>query len=116
MSSTAWRAGVWLLVALVVAYSVVVAARPLLGVFVAAGIYAVAWLVARASSAGFREHFSSTRLAATGALVALVVAYSLLIEQSVLLGFFVAVFLVAVSWVTSPKGPVAAWLSDDGGV
>ena len=116
MPSTAWHLTVGSLVAVVLAYSVVVAAQPLLGVFLATGIYAVAWLLTMASPpGGFRSQLSSTRATVTGILVVVVLLYSLLVAGQVLLGVIVATFVVLVSWLTSPQGPVAAWLAGDSG-
>jgi hypothetical protein len=111
MPSTTWQVAVGALIALVVGYSVVVAGSPLLGVFLAALIYLVAWLAATVvPNRDLGSDFSRTRGAATGLVAVLVLAYSLLVVGQILLGVLLVLFLVVVSWITSPRGPVADWL------
>ena len=115
MPSTGWYVGVGTSIALVVGYSVVVAGSPLLGVFLAALIYLVAWLAATVvPNRDIRSDFSRARGAATGLVAVLVLAYALLIAGQILLGVLLVLFLVVVSWVTSPRGPVADWLRRSG--
>jgi len=115
MPSSTWRVAVGALIALAVGYSVVVAASPLLGVFLAALIYLVAWVATVvAANRSFRSDFSRARGVATAVLAVLVVLYSLLIAGQILLGVLLVLFLVVVSWVTSPRGPVADWLRRSG--
>jgi len=115
MPSTTWRIAVGVLIAVVVGYAVVVAGSPLLGVFLASLVYLVAWVAAVvAVNRNFRSDFSRARGLATGLAAVLVIAYSLLIAGQILLGVLLVLFLVVVSWVTSPRGPVADWLRRSG--
>ena len=102
---------VWVLVTAVFAYSVVIASRALWGVLAGALVYLVGWLIGN-SPPGFRAAFSRARALATGALVLLIVLYSLLIAGAVLLGVLTSLVVIVVSWATSPTGPVARWLTD----
>ncbi|MFB6155276.1 MAG: hypothetical protein ABEJ22_05225 [Haloferacaceae archaeon] len=116
MPSTRWHVAVWTLVALVVGYAVVVASRPLLGVFAAAMLYLLAWLAATATpEGGLGTHLSRPRAIVTAVLVVLVLAYSVLVAAQILLGVLVSLLVVAVSWVTNPVGPVAAYLRGSDG-
>ena len=115
MPSTTWGIVVGVLIAVVVGYAVVVAGSPLLGVFLASLVYLVAWVAAVvAVNRNFRSDFSRARGLATGLAAVLVIAYSLLIAGQILLGVLLVLFLVVVSWVTSPRGPVADWLRRSG--
>jgi len=110
MPSTYWdRVGV-VLAALIVAYAVVVAQNVLLGTFLAAVLYLIAWLVARVSPGNPLDDVTRERRLATGAVVLAVFAYSVVVAGSVLLGILVAATVALVAWLTSPIGPVARWL------
>ena len=95
---------------LVVAYAFVVANNLLLGVFAAALLYLLAWVIDRASSGNPLEDMTRARRLATGAVVLVVLAYSVVVAGSVLLGVLVSATVVTVAWITSPLGPVARWL------
>lgn len=86
--------------------------RVLLGVFVAGVVYLVGWLIARLSAGTPFDHMARERKLVTGGLVALVLGYAVLIATSLLLGVVAAATVVAVSWVTDPRGPVARWLDE----
>jgi hypothetical protein len=103
----AWKVTVGVLVVAIVGYSVVVAQRLLLGVLLGALVYLFAWLL---STVDVRDAFGTTRAAVTALVCLLVIAYSLLIAQQFLLGFVTVTVVVAVSWLTSPRGPLAAYL------
>ncbi|MFB6195309.1 MAG: hypothetical protein ABEI80_03995 [Haloplanus sp.] len=107
---TNWRTVSIALAALVLVYAVAVADHVLLGVFLAAVVYLVAWLIDRASAGSPLDDMSQTRTRAAGALSLLALVYSLVIVAEFLLGVLVAVTVFVVAWVTSPVGPVARWL------
>jgi predicted PurR-regulated permease PerM len=110
MPSTYWdRVGV-VLAALIVAYAVVVAQNVLLGIFLAAVLYLVTWLVVRVSPGNPLDDVTRERRLATGAVVLVVLAYAVVIAGSILLGILVAATVALVAWLTSPVGPVARWL------
>ncbi|MFB6107423.1 MAG: hypothetical protein ABEJ82_01120 [Haloplanus sp.] len=110
MPSTTWTAAVGASAVAVVAYAVVVAQRPLFGVFFAALIYLVGWLAVRISPGNPLADLSRRRGLATGVLVVAVLAYSVLIVTELLVGVLVAATIAVVSWTTTPGGPVARWL------
>jgi len=110
MPSTQWTRVGAAFAALVLGYAVVVAGNVLLGVFLAAAVYLLAWLIDRLSPGHPLDDMSRERTLAAGALALVVVAYAVLIAANVLLGVVVAVTVVIVAWVTSPYGPVARWL------
>jgi hypothetical protein len=109
-TETDWMTASTVSAVLVAAYATVGAGRPLFGVFLAAVLYTVAWLLDRLSPATPVAAFGRTRALFTGGGVVLVVGYSLVIAQEFLLGVIVAATLVVSAWVTSPYGPVAARL------
>jgi len=109
-SNTNRRLGALLLAAIVLAYAIVIADAVLFGVVVAALIYLLAWLIDRASTGNPLNDMSRERRLVTGGVVLVVLAYSIVIAASLLLGVLVAAVVVLVSWVTSPIGPVARWL------
>ncbi|MFB6255141.1 MAG: hypothetical protein ABEH58_00155 [Haloplanus sp.] len=84
----------------------------LLGVFIAGVVYLVGWLIARISAGTPFDHMTRERKLATGGLVALVLGYAVVIATRLLLGVVVAGTVVVVSWLTDPRGPVAAWLDE----
>jgi len=105
-----WQFPVLVAAFLVVAYATVIAGNALLGVFAAALLYLLAWVIDRASSGNPLEDMTRARRLATGAVVLIVLAYSVVVAASVLLGVLVSATVVAVAWITSPLGPVARWL------
>ncbi|WP_435066967.1 hypothetical protein [Haloplanus sp. C73] len=109
-TNTNWRLGALVLAALVLTYAIVVANNVLVGVFVAALVYLLAWVIDRASAGSPLDDMSRERQAVTGGLVLVILAYSLVIVASLLLGVLAAATVCVVSWVTSPIGPVARWL------
>ncbi|KTG10245.1 hypothetical protein AUR64_11725 [Haloprofundus marisrubri] len=76
--------------------------------FLAVVVYFLGWFAGEFLETGaLVGAFSSTRAAVTGVLAALILAYSLLIAQQVLLGVLTVLMLVLVAWLTSPTGPLA---------
>jgi hypothetical protein len=110
MPSTQWTRVGAALAALVLGYAVVVAQRALLGIFLAAVVYLLAWLTDRLSPGHPLDDMSRERTLAAGAIALAAIAYSVLIAANVLLGVVAAVTVVIVAWITSPYGPVARWL------
>jgi hypothetical protein len=108
-----WRLPLLVLTLLLVAYAGVVAGNFLLGVFAGALLYLSGWVIDRLSPGNPLEDMTRERRVATGAVVLVVLVYSMIISAAILLGVLVAATVVAVSWLTSPVGPVARWL--DGG-
>lgn len=82
----------------------------LFGIFLAAVLYLVAWLVARISPGNPLDDMTRERQLATGDAVLVVLAYSVVVVGAVLLGALVAATVALVAWLTSPVGPVARWL------
>ena len=82
----------------------------LFGIFLAAVLYLVAWLVARISPGNPLDDMTRERQLATGDAVLVVLAYSVVVVGAVLLGALVAATVALVPWLTSPVGPVARWL------
>lgn len=82
----------------------------LFGIFLAAALYLVAWLVARVSPGNPLDDMTRERQLATGAAVLVVLAYSVVVVGAVLLGALVAATVALAAWLTSPVGPVAWWL------
>jgi len=105
-----WTLPVAVVALLVFLYAFVVSGNVLLGVFAAAVLYLVAWLVDRVSSGNPLDDLTRERRLATGAVVLVVLAYSIVIAASILLGVLVATTVFLVAWLTSPIGPVARWL------
>jgi hypothetical protein len=87
-----------------------VSGNVLFGIFLAAVLYLVAWLVARVSPGNPLDDMTRERQLATGAAVLVVLAYSVVVVGAVLLGALVAATVALVAWLTSPVGPVAWWL------
>jgi sterol desaturase/sphingolipid hydroxylase (fatty acid hydroxylase superfamily) len=108
-----WQLSVLAFAVLLVAYATVVAGNFLLGIFVGTTLYLLAWLIDRLSPGNPLDDVTRARRVATGVVVA-VLAYSVVITASVLLGVLVASTVVVVSWLTSPIGPVARWLDGVG--
>lgn len=106
MPSTTWHVLTGTLVVAVLAYSVLLAQHPLLGVVVASLLYLLSWLAVTADVA-VGAAFSRTRGALTVVVALLTMAYAVLIAQQILLGLFAVVLIVVVSWATSPHGPLA---------
>jgi len=106
-----WRLPLAVLALVVLAYALVIAGNVLIGVFLVAALYLVAWLIHRLSSGNPLDDVTRARAWATGVVVLAVLAYSVVIATSLLLGILVAATVCLVSWVTSPIGPVARWLS-----
>lgn len=110
MPSTYWdRVGVVLAV-LVVAYAVAVAGNVLFGIFLAAVVYLLTWLIHHLSPGRPLDEMSRERTIATALVALTALGYSVLIAANVLLGIVVAVTVFFVAWVTNPYGPVARWL------
>ncbi|MEF8856912.1 MAG: hypothetical protein V5A16_05760 [Haloplanus sp.] len=110
MSSTRnWRLSIGILALVVLAYAFE-AGNVLFGIFVGAVIYLIAWLIDRVSPGNPLEDMTPRRRRATGGIVLLILAYSGIVSATVLLGILVAAVVAAVSWLTSPIGPVARWL------
>jgi hypothetical protein len=105
-----WKLPVAIVALLVVLYAFEVSGNVLFGVFLAAVLYLVAWVVVRVSPGNPLDDMTRERRLATGAVVLVVLAYSVVIVASVLLGVLVAATVFLVAWVTSPIGPVARWL------
>ncbi|WP_248897076.1 hypothetical protein [Haloplanus halobius] len=105
-----WRTVSIALAVAVLGYAVVIATHVLLGVFLAAVVYLVAWLVDRVSPGSPLDDMSQARITAAGAVSLLVLGYSIVIVANILLGVIVAVTVFVVAWITSPIGPVARWL------
>ncbi|WP_224336613.1 hypothetical protein [Haloprofundus halobius] len=107
MPSNAWNVPTWLFVGVIVVYFVVIAQRPLFGVLAGTIVYLVGWFVGEFLGEGALSNaFSSTRAAVTAVLAVLVLAYSFVVVQEILLGIVTAAALVAVAWLTSPTGPL----------
>ena len=106
-----WRLPLAVLALVVLAYALVIAGNVLIGVFLVAALYLVAWLIHRLSSGNPLDDVTRARAWAAGVVVLAVLAYSVVIATSLLLGILVAATVCLVSWVTSPIGPVARWLS-----
>jgi len=109
-TSSTWKLPVAVVALLVLLYAFEVSGNVLLGVFLAAVCYLVAWLVTRVSPGNPLDDMTRARRLATGAVVLVVLAYSVVISAAILLGILVAVTVFLVAWVTSPIGPVARWL------
>jgi hypothetical protein len=109
MPSTTRVTALLTLSAAVVAVAVV-AQRALFGVFLAAVVYTVGWLVGRVSPGSPLDDVTRERTLATGGVVLAVLAYAVLVAANVLLGVVVALTVAVASWLTSPFGPVARWL------
>ncbi|MFD1634270.1 hypothetical protein ACOZ4L_00885 [Haloplanus ruber] len=109
-TSRTWQVSALGLALLVVGYATVIAGNTLLGVLLAAVVYLLAWVIDRASPGTPLGDMTHARRLATGAVVLLVLAYSVVIAASFLLGVLVSMVVVAVAWLTSPLGPVARWL------
>jgi hypothetical protein len=105
-----WQVPTLALLILLVAYVGGVSGDALLGVFVGAVLYLLAWLVDRLSQGNPLASMTRERRLATGVLALVVLAYSVVIAGSLLLGVVVAATVGLVSWITSPVGPVARWL------
>jgi hypothetical protein len=105
-----WKPPVAVVALLVLLYAFEVSGNVLFGVFVAAVLYLVAWLVSRVSSGNPFDDMTRERRLATGAVVFVVLAYSVIISAAILLGILVAATVFLVAWITSPVGPVARWL------
>jgi multisubunit Na+/H+ antiporter MnhG subunit len=105
-----WKLPVAIVALLVVLYAFEVSGNVLFGVFLAAVLYLVAWLVTRVSPGNPLDDMTRERRLATGAVVLAVLAYAVVIVASVLLGVLVAATVFLVAWLTSPVGPVARWL------
>jgi hypothetical protein len=108
--ASTWKLPVAIVALLVVLYAFEVSGNVLFGVALAAVLYLVAWLVARVSPGNPLDDMTRERRLATGAVVLVVLAYSVVIAGAILLGMLVAAVVVLVAWVTSPVGPVARWL------
>ncbi|MDG5774843.1 hypothetical protein VB773_15275 [Haloarculaceae archaeon H-GB2-1] len=106
-TSLRWKIVVSVLVATVVGYAVVIAQQVLLGILAGTFVYLLAWLVSVLDTGGT---VGSTRALLTAVISLLVIAYALLIVQQILLGVVVVLFVVLVSWLTSPRGPLARYL------
>jgi sterol desaturase/sphingolipid hydroxylase (fatty acid hydroxylase superfamily) len=109
-----WQLSVLAFAVLLVAYATVVAGNFLLGIFVGTTLYLLAWLIDRLSPGNPLDDVTRARRVAAGVVVVAVLAYSVVITASVLLGVLVASTVVVVSWLTSPIGPVARWLDGVG--
>lgn len=108
MSIERWQVVTGSVVALIVGYAVVIASQLLLGLLLGALVYLVGWLLVHATpTAGFGDAFSTPRAVATGAVIVVVLGYSLFIAGQILLGLLTAIVLFLVAWVTSPTGPLA---------
>jgi|GEM_PF-1973169 len=105
-----WRAPMAVLGLLVLLYAFEVAGNVLFGVFVGAVLYLIAWVIDRLSPGNPLDDMTRARRLTTGVVVLGVVAYSVLIAGSILLGVLAAAVVAAVSWITSPVGPVSKWL------
>jgi predicted PurR-regulated permease PerM len=107
-----WRLPVLAFALLLVAYAGVIAGNFLLGVFAGSLLYLFAWVIDRLSPGNPLDDMTRARRLATSAVVLVVLAYAVIIAGSILLGVLAAGVVAAVSWITSPVGPVAAWLDD----
>lgn len=105
-----WKLPVAVVALLVLLYAFEVSGNVLFGVFLAAVLYLVAWLLDRVSSGNPLDDLTRERRLATGAVVLVVLAYSVVISAAILLGILVSATVVLVAWITSPIGPVARWL------
>jgi predicted PurR-regulated permease PerM len=105
-----WRLPVAVAALLVVLYAFEVSGNVLFGVFLAAVLYLVAWLVARVSPGNPLDDMTRERRLVTGAVVLVVLVYAVVVVGAILLGILVAATVVLVAWLTSPVGPVARWL------
>ena len=109
-SDPTWRLPVAIVALLVVLYAFEVSGNVLFGVFLAAVLYLVAWVVARVSPGNPLDDMTRERRLATGAVALVVLAYAVVVAGAILLGVLVAAVVVLVAWLTSPVGPVARWL------
>jgi multisubunit Na+/H+ antiporter MnhG subunit len=109
-SNPTWKLPVAIVALLVVLYAFEVSGNVLFGVFLAAVLYLVAWVVVRVSPGNPLDDMTRERRLATGGVVLAVLAYSVVIAGSILLGILVAAVVGLVAWLTSPVGPVARWL------
>ena len=109
-SNPTWKLPVAIVALLVVLYAFEVSGNVLFGVFLAAVLYLVAWVVVRVSPGNPLDDMTRERRLATGAVVLVVLAYAVVIAGSILFGILVAATVALVAWVTSPIGPVARWL------
>lgn len=98
------------LAVLTLVYALAIAGQILLGVIVAGMVYGTAFLVSAASSDGVVAEMGRPRAVVTGVVAVGVVAYSLVVVGRVLLGLFVAIFAVLLSWLTAPSGPLARFI------
>jgi len=95
---------------LLVAYAGGVTGNFLFGVFVAAVLYLLGWVIDRLSPGNPLDDMSRERRIVTGAAALIVLVYAVVISTAILLGVLVAATVVAVSWITAPTGPVGRWL------
>jgi hypothetical protein len=105
-----WRVPLLVSILLLVAYAGQVSGNLLFGVFLGALLYLLAWVIDRLSPGNPLDDMTRERRLATGAVVLVVLAYAVVVAASVLLGVLVSATVAAVSWITSPMGPVARWL------
>ncbi|WP_251343444.1 hypothetical protein [Haloplanus halophilus] len=105
-----WTLPVVAVALLVFLYAVAVSDAVLFGVFLAAVLYLVAWLLDRLSPGNPLGDMTRERRLATGIVVLGILAYSVVIVANVLLGVLVSATVFVVAWLTSPVGPVARWL------
>jgi hypothetical protein len=105
-----WKLPVAVVGLLVLLYAFEVSGDVLFGVFLAAVLYLVAWLIDRVSPGNPLDDMTRARRLATGAVVLVVLAYSVVVSTAILLGILVAATVFLVAWLTSPIGPVARWL------
>ena len=88
------------------AYSLVVAQQLLFGLVLASLVLLGATAASYLRDRGYAPSLGRARTAVAGILSVLVLAYSLLIAQQVLLGLFAVLLVWMTVWVTSPNGPL----------
>ena len=104
LGSPYWVAAFVLAFALL-AYSLVIAQRLLFGVVAASLVLLATAAASYLGDRGYAPSMGRGRTLAAAVVSVLVLAYSLVIVQQVLLGLFAVVLVVLVAWVTSPNGP-----------
>ena len=101
-----WAAA-FVVAALVLAYSLLVAQNLLLGIAVAVLVFLVAATLSYLADRGYSASLGRTRTFVVVALSVLVLAYALIVARQLLLGLVAVTLLYLVAWVTSPNGPIA---------
>ena len=104
LGSPYWVAA-FVLAFVVLAYSLVVAQQLLFGVVTASLVLLATAAASYLGDRGYAPSMGRGRTLAVAVLSVLVMAYSLLIVQQVLLGLIAVVLVVVAAWVTSPNGP-----------